>query len=64
MRSQEYRFEPWMWGEKGIQSVKLGDVVHANASLQKAKSIVRGRYKGAIVSSVENVSIEDLAVIP
>ena len=63
MRCQEYHFEPWLWGEKDIQSVKLGDVVHANASLQKAKTIGKGRYKGAIVPSVENVSIEESAVI-
>ena len=49
---------------KDIQSVKLGDVVHANAILQKANTIGKRRYKDAIISSLENVCIEELAVIP
>ncbi len=61
---EEYHIEPWMGGEKVIQSVKLGDVVHANAGLQKAKSIGRGMYKGAIVSPLDTVSVEESALNP
>ena len=64
MRRQEYHIEPWMGGEKVVQAVKLGDIVHAKPSLQKAKCSGRERYKGAIVSPLDVVSIEELVVIP